>query len=63
MCTLVAGNLSRTCTEAGWSDVYPTIVVACWSDNIDVPSEVRAPLCANLCDLGVKPAQLGSVWL
>lgn len=40
ICVLVAGNLSRKCTEAGWSDVYPTVVVACWSDNIDEPSEV-----------------------
>uniref|UniRef100_A0A674PBQ0 Vasoactive intestinal peptide receptor 2 n=1 Tax=Takifugu rubripes TaxID=31033 RepID=A0A674PBQ0_TAKRU len=37
---LVAGNLSRTCTEAGWSEVVPAITVACWSDNTDQPSEL-----------------------
>lgn len=41
---LVPGNLSRTCTEAGWSDVYPAVVVACWSDDIDEPSEVSSNL-------------------
>uniref|UniRef100_A0A674ML48 Vasoactive intestinal peptide receptor 2 n=1 Tax=Takifugu rubripes TaxID=31033 RepID=A0A674ML48_TAKRU len=34
------GNLSRTCTEAGWSEVVPAITVACWSDNTDQPSEL-----------------------
>ncbi|XP_076617617.1 vasoactive intestinal polypeptide receptor 2-like [Chaetodon auriga] len=34
------GNLSRNCTEKGWSVVYPVINVACWSDNTDEPSEL-----------------------
>ncbi|XP_008303975.1 vasoactive intestinal polypeptide receptor 2-like, partial [Stegastes partitus] len=29
------GNLSRNCTESGWSDVYPVITVACYSDITD----------------------------
>lgn len=41
MCSSVAGNLSRKCTEAGWSDVYPAITDACWADNVGKPSEVR----------------------
>lgn len=34
------GNLSRKCTESGWSDVYPIITVACSSDNTNEPSEL-----------------------
>lgn len=34
------GNLSRKCTESGWSDVYPVITVACSSDNTDEPNEL-----------------------
>uniref|UniRef100_H3CTH0 Vasoactive intestinal peptide receptor 2 n=1 Tax=Tetraodon nigroviridis TaxID=99883 RepID=H3CTH0_TETNG len=34
------GNLSRTCTEAGWSDVQPDMLVTCWSDDIDETSEL-----------------------
>ncbi|XP_058483754.1 vasoactive intestinal polypeptide receptor 2-like isoform X1 [Solea solea] len=34
------GNLSRNCTESGWSDVYPVITVACGSNNTDEPSEL-----------------------
>ncbi|XP_022072949.1 vasoactive intestinal polypeptide receptor 2-like [Acanthochromis polyacanthus] len=34
------GNLSRKCTESGWSDVYPVINVACSSDNTDEPNEL-----------------------
>ncbi|KAF1373266.1 hypothetical protein PFLUV_G00258640 [Perca fluviatilis] len=34
------GNLSRNCTETGWSDVYPAITVACWSNNTGEPSEL-----------------------
>uniref|UniRef100_UPI0037E715E5 vasoactive intestinal polypeptide receptor 2-like n=1 Tax=Semicossyphus pulcher TaxID=241346 RepID=UPI0037E715E5 len=33
------GYISRNCTESGWSDVYPAITVACWSDDTDEPSE------------------------
>lgn len=29
------GILSRNCTEDGWSEVYPAIQVACWSDATD----------------------------
>uniref|UniRef100_A0A7N6AEY4 Vasoactive intestinal peptide receptor 2 n=1 Tax=Anabas testudineus TaxID=64144 RepID=A0A7N6AEY4_ANATE len=32
------GNLKRNCTDNGWSDVYPVITIACWSNNIDEPS-------------------------
>ncbi|XP_078136847.1 vasoactive intestinal polypeptide receptor 2-like isoform X2 [Sander vitreus] len=34
------GNLSRNCTETGWSVVYPVITIACWSNNTDEPSEL-----------------------
>ncbi|XP_038588272.1 vasoactive intestinal polypeptide receptor 2-like [Micropterus salmoides] len=34
------GVLSRNCTENGWSDVYPAITIACWSNNTDEPSEL-----------------------
>uniref|UniRef100_A0A8C9XAF0 Vasoactive intestinal peptide receptor 2 n=1 Tax=Sander lucioperca TaxID=283035 RepID=A0A8C9XAF0_SANLU len=34
------GNLSRNCTETGWSDIYPGITIACWSNNTDEPSEL-----------------------
>ncbi|XP_034428647.1 vasoactive intestinal polypeptide receptor 2-like [Hippoglossus hippoglossus] len=35
------GNLSRNCTERGWSDVYPIIFVACGSNSDeDDPSEL-----------------------
>ncbi|XP_040921666.1 vasoactive intestinal polypeptide receptor 2-like [Toxotes jaculatrix] len=34
------GNLSRNCTEKGWSDVYPIITIACGSNSTDVPSEL-----------------------
>ncbi|XP_049421973.1 vasoactive intestinal polypeptide receptor 2-like [Epinephelus fuscoguttatus] len=34
------GNLSRNCTEKGWSDVYPAIIIACWSNNTDEPNEL-----------------------
>ncbi|XP_075936679.1 vasoactive intestinal polypeptide receptor 2-like [Anarhichas minor] len=34
------GNLSRNCTERGWSHVYPPIAVACWSNNTDEPNEL-----------------------
>ncbi|CAB1340974.1 unnamed protein product, partial [Coregonus sp. 'balchen'] len=27
------GNISRNCTEAGWSDVYPSISTVCWSSD------------------------------
>lgn len=34
------GNLSRNCTENGWSDVQPVVAVACLSNSTDGPSEV-----------------------
>uniref|UniRef100_A0A3B4WGI5 Vasoactive intestinal peptide receptor 2 n=1 Tax=Seriola lalandi dorsalis TaxID=1841481 RepID=A0A3B4WGI5_SERLL len=34
------GNLSRNCTESGWSDVYPVITVACWSNDTGEPNEL-----------------------
>ncbi|XP_018534751.1 vasoactive intestinal polypeptide receptor 2 isoform X1 [Lates calcarifer] len=34
------GNLSRNCTERGWSDVYPIITIACSSNNTDEPNEL-----------------------
>ncbi|MED6256878.1 hypothetical protein ATANTOWER_032251 [Ataeniobius toweri] len=34
------GNLSRTCTEKGWSSVYPDIGFACSSDISDEPKEL-----------------------
>lgn len=34
------GNLSRNCTENGWSDVRPVITVACLSNSTDGPSEL-----------------------
>ncbi|XP_038594142.1 vasoactive intestinal polypeptide receptor 2-like [Micropterus salmoides] len=42
------GVLSRNCTENGWSDVYPAITIACWSNNTDEPSEVSS---ASVCHL------------
>nr|XP_023856687.1 vasoactive intestinal polypeptide receptor 2 [Salvelinus alpinus] len=27
------GNISRNCTEAGWSDVYPSLSTVCWSSD------------------------------
>ncbi|KAF3836458.1 hypothetical protein F7725_029016 [Dissostichus mawsoni] len=36
------GNLSRNCTQRGWSDVYPVVSVACWSPRTDEPSEEAA---------------------
>nr|XP_019964839.1 PREDICTED: vasoactive intestinal polypeptide receptor 2-like [Paralichthys olivaceus] len=38
------GNLSRNCTERGWSDVYPVIFTACGSNSTDDPSEVSQVL-------------------
>uniref|UniRef100_A0A3P8UH51 Vasoactive intestinal peptide receptor 2 n=1 Tax=Cynoglossus semilaevis TaxID=244447 RepID=A0A3P8UH51_CYNSE len=35
------GNLSRNCTESGWSSVYPVITDACGSNDTDQPNEVR----------------------
>nr|XP_046227552.1 vasoactive intestinal polypeptide receptor 2-like [Scatophagus argus] len=34
------GNLSRNCTDQGWSNVYPPVIIACWSDNTDEPREL-----------------------
>ncbi|XP_070709029.1 vasoactive intestinal polypeptide receptor 2-like [Pempheris klunzingeri] len=34
------GNLSRNCTEGGWSAVFPGVAIACWSNNTDEPSEL-----------------------
>ncbi|KAM8822859.1 vasoactive intestinal polypeptide receptor 2-like isoform 3-T4 [Spinachia spinachia] len=34
------GNLSRTCTETGWSDVSPPLIIACWSNNTDEQGEL-----------------------
>ncbi|KAK2859843.1 hypothetical protein Q5P01_004463 [Channa striata] len=34
------GVLSRNCTESGWSDTYPVIAVACYSNNTDEPTEL-----------------------
>uniref|UniRef100_A0A671WHA2 Vasoactive intestinal peptide receptor 2 n=1 Tax=Sparus aurata TaxID=8175 RepID=A0A671WHA2_SPAAU len=34
------GNLSRNCTENGWSDVQPVVAVACLSNSTDGPSEL-----------------------
>ncbi|KAF7654374.1 hypothetical protein LDENG_00070320 [Lucifuga dentata] len=34
------GNLSRNCTESGWSAVYPAVDIVCWSDNTDEPSQL-----------------------
>ncbi|XP_037550316.1 vasoactive intestinal polypeptide receptor 2-like [Nematolebias whitei] len=35
------GNLSRKCTEEGWSSIYPDIGAACSSDISDKPSELH----------------------
>uniref|UniRef100_A0A3Q3MEB4 Vasoactive intestinal polypeptide receptor 2-like n=2 Tax=Mastacembelus armatus TaxID=205130 RepID=A0A3Q3MEB4_9TELE len=32
------GNLSRKCTEKGWSNVYPIITIACSSNNTEEPN-------------------------
>lgn len=37
----MTGNLSRNCTESGWSSVYPVITDACGSNDTDQPNEVR----------------------
>ncbi|KAM3860407.1 vasoactive intestinal polypeptide receptor 2-like [Diretmus argenteus] len=34
------GNISRNCTEEGWTDVYPDIPVACWSDDLEEPNKL-----------------------
>ncbi|XP_077410229.1 vasoactive intestinal polypeptide receptor 2-like isoform X2 [Vanacampus margaritifer] len=34
------GNLSRKCTQQGWSDVYPVIATACSSNDTDQPNEL-----------------------
>ncbi|XP_034023663.1 vasoactive intestinal polypeptide receptor 2-like [Thalassophryne amazonica] len=34
------GNLSRNCTEDGWSAVYPSITIACWSNSTGDPKEL-----------------------
>ncbi|XP_051910584.1 vasoactive intestinal polypeptide receptor 2-like [Hippocampus zosterae] len=34
------GNLSRKCTQQGWSDVYPVIAAACSSNDTDQPNEL-----------------------
>ncbi|XP_061522863.1 vasoactive intestinal polypeptide receptor 2-like [Phycodurus eques] len=34
------GNLSRKCTQRGWSDVYPVIAAACSSNDTDQPNEL-----------------------
>ncbi|XP_056290282.1 vasoactive intestinal polypeptide receptor 2-like [Pseudoliparis swirei] len=34
------GNLSRNCTQAGWSSVYPPMDEACWSTDPDQPNEL-----------------------
>ncbi|XP_068437461.1 vasoactive intestinal polypeptide receptor 2-like [Clinocottus analis] len=34
------GNLSRKCTQSGWSAVSPDVGVACWSNGTDEPSEL-----------------------
>ncbi|XP_035511040.1 vasoactive intestinal polypeptide receptor 2-like [Morone saxatilis] len=34
------GNLSRNCTEKGWSVVYPAITIVCQSNNTDEPSDL-----------------------
>ncbi|XP_068566361.1 vasoactive intestinal polypeptide receptor 2-like isoform X2 [Cebidichthys violaceus] len=34
------GDLSRNCTERGWSEVSPPIIVVCWSNNTDEPNEL-----------------------
>ncbi|CAF98740.1 unnamed protein product, partial [Tetraodon nigroviridis] len=51
LCAL-AGNLSRTCTEAGWSDVQPDMLVTCWSDDIDETSELFYRVVKVLATLG-----------
>ncbi|KAM4606052.1 vasoactive intestinal polypeptide receptor 2-like [Polymixia lowei] len=40
------GNISRNCTEKGWSSVYPSITTACWSDNSDEPNKCFPQLSA-----------------
>ncbi|XP_034718690.1 vasoactive intestinal polypeptide receptor 2-like [Etheostoma cragini] len=47
------GNLSRNCTEKGWSDVYPVITVACWSNSTDEPSKVSSLSVHFLCSLAL----------
>ncbi|XP_034416136.1 vasoactive intestinal polypeptide receptor 2-like isoform X2 [Cyclopterus lumpus] len=34
------GNLSRNCTQGGWSAVYPPVDVACWSNDTGEPNEL-----------------------
>ncbi|XP_071392091.1 vasoactive intestinal polypeptide receptor 2 [Centroberyx affinis] len=34
------GNISRNCTEGGWTEVYPSIDSACWSDDLDEPNKL-----------------------
>uniref|UniRef100_A0A667Z8R7 Vasoactive intestinal peptide receptor 2 n=1 Tax=Myripristis murdjan TaxID=586833 RepID=A0A667Z8R7_9TELE len=34
------GNISRNCTEDGWTVVYPSVYVACWSEDSDDSNEV-----------------------
>lgn len=42
-CLCASGNLNRNCTENGWSDVYPVINVACWSnDTAESATEVSS---------------------
>ncbi|XP_029935783.1 vasoactive intestinal polypeptide receptor 2-like [Myripristis murdjan] len=33
------GNISRNCTEDGWTVVYPSVYVACWSEDSDDSNE------------------------
>uniref|UniRef100_A0A8C4DHJ2 Vasoactive intestinal peptide receptor 2 n=1 Tax=Dicentrarchus labrax TaxID=13489 RepID=A0A8C4DHJ2_DICLA len=34
------GNLSRNCTQKGWSVVYPTVAIACQTNNTDEPNDL-----------------------
>ncbi|XP_056155553.1 vasoactive intestinal polypeptide receptor 2-like [Lampris incognitus] len=34
------GNISRNCTEDGWTTVYPSITTACWSNNSEEPNKL-----------------------
>ncbi|XP_054479190.1 vasoactive intestinal polypeptide receptor 2-like [Anoplopoma fimbria] len=34
------GNISRNCTEGGWSEVYPPITIVCWSNITIEPNEL-----------------------